>query len=179
MSGPTLTRRTAAAAGAAALALTLSACGGSTGASTSPAAAATVAASSAPTKAAATTAASAAPAAGAVTGALTLADQASNGKTLTVADATLKGVAKGWIAVHSSLNGKPGPVVGHAQISEGDNRNVVVTFDKPVTSGEFFPMLHVDNGVIGTYEFPTVAGVDLPVMDSMGVVVKPLKLTVA
>ena len=88
-----------------------------------------------------------------------MADQSSDGKTITVDAVNITG-ASGFIAVHADADGTPGPVVGHAAIPEGDSSKVVITLDAPVTTGSFWPMLHLDAGTIGTYEFP---GPDGPV----------------
>jgi hypothetical protein len=54
-------------------------------------------------------------------------------------------------------------------------RNVVVTLDAPVTTGALWPMLHLDAGTIGTYEFP---GVDGPVKSGSDIVMKKITVTV-
>ena len=119
--------------------------------------------------------AAAAAAAANVSGSLDAADQSSDGKTITVKTVNIKG-ASGFIAIHADLSGKPGPVVGHAAIPEGDSSNVVVTLDAPVATGAFWPMLHLDAGKIGTYEFP---GPDVPVKSGSDIVMKKIALTVS
>ena len=126
-----------------------------------------------------TTAAPAAPAGSAapgatVSGTLDAADQASDGKTITVSTVNIKG-SSGFIAVHVDTAGAPGPVVGHAAIPEGDSTSVVITLDTPITTGAYWPMLHTDGGTIGTYEFP---GPDGPVKSADGVVMKKITVTV-
>lgn len=107
-------------------------------------------------------------------GTIDAADQNSDGKTITVKSVSIKG-SSGFIAVHSDVAGAPGPVVGHVAIPEGASSNVVVTFDSPQKSGAYWPMLHIDAGKIGTYEFP---GVDLPVTSGTDIVMKKVTLTV-
>ena|SRR2546421_2049570 len=124
-------------------------------------------------KEAATTATTAA--APTVTGTLSAADQSSDGKTIKVADVSISG-APGWIAVHTDLDGKPGPVVGKKAIPMGESKDVVITLDQAVTTAAFWPMLHVDAGTVGTYEFP---GADVPVMSGSDIVMKKVMLTVA
>lgn len=116
-------------------------------------------------------------AAGSASGSLQAADQSSDGSTLTVAAVTLTGAGQGFIAVHQDLDGKPGPTVGVARLSQGDTDDLVVTLDKPVQSGAFWPMLHVDDHTIGTYEFPDVPDADFPVKDGDEVVMKKINLT--
>ncbi len=112
--------------------------------------------------------------AGAVSGSLDAEDQDSDGTTLTVADVSIDG-SNGWIAVHQDLDGAPGPVVGFVAVSEGESSDVEVTFDAAVASGDYWPMLHIDTGTAGTYEFP---GADVPVMDGDEVVMEQITLTV-
>lgn len=111
-------------------------------------------------------------AAGNASGSLQAADQSSDGTTLTVAAVTLTGAEHGFIAVHQDLDGKPGPTVGVARLSQGDTNDLVVTLDQPAVSGAFWPMLHVDDHTIGTYEFPDVPDADFPVKDGDEVVMK-------
>ena len=118
-------------------------------------------------------------AAGTASGSLQAADQSSGGTTLTVAAVTLTGAEHGFIAVHQDLDGKPGPTVGVARLSQGDTDDLVVTLDKPAVSGAFWPMLHVDDHTIGTYEFPDVPDADFPVKDGDEVVMKKITLTVS
>lgn len=163
------TTRTSLAAFAALSLVALGACG-----SSSPASSGTVA-PAAPTTVAAGGSATTAAAGAAVTGSIDVADQTStDGKSLTIKSVSIKG-ASGFIAIHQDASGAPGPVVGHASIPEGDSSNVVVTLDAPVKTGAFWPMLHLDAGTIGTYEFP---GPDGPVKDAAGIVMKKITLTV-
>jgi hypothetical protein len=110
-----------------------------------------------------------------VTGTLSASDQPSDGMTIKVASVSISG-APGWIAVHTDLDGKPGPVAGKKSIPMGESKDVVITLDKAVTTGAFWPMLHVDAGTVGTYEFP---GADVPVMSGSDIVMKKVTLTVA
>lgn len=110
-----------------------------------------------------------------VTGSLSAADQSGDGKSLTVQSVTIDG-APGFVAVHKDSNGEPGPVVGNAKIAEGTSTNVLVTFDQAQSTGKLWPMLHVDAGQIGTYEFP---GPDTPVLGAdQKPVMKQITLTV-
>lgn len=112
------------------------------------------------------TAAPAAPAQqpAAATGSIEAGDQAVVNNTITVARATIS--QDGWIAVHKA--GPDGsllltPLVGVAPIKAGDNGNVVIQLTEPVAAGApLWPMLHIDAGTLGTYEFP--GGPDTPVV---------------
>lgn len=112
-------------------------------------------------------------------GTLSAADQSGDGTTLTVADVNLQGVDGGWIAVHTDLGGKPGPVVGVIHITKGVTSAIKVTLDRKVGTGAYWPMLHVDDHTIGTYEFPKTAGADLPVKSGSDIVMKKITLTVS
>jgi hypothetical protein len=119
-----------------------------------------------------------APSAGAASGTVSATDQSGDGTSLTITSVDLKGVSGGWIAVHMDLGGKPGPVVGVVAVPEGASSNVKVMLDKKVATGAYWPMLHVDDHIIGRYEFPKTPGADLPVMSGSGIVMKKITLTV-
>jgi len=169
----------------------LSACGSSTPAA-APAAAPAAPATSAPTTSAPATSAPAAASSGAAssgaasaaaapaaTGTLTAVDQNSDGKSVAVASVDLKGGGKGgWIALHSDLNGKPGPVKYFVAVPDGASSNVTIPTPDGIPTGAYWPMLHIDDKVIGTYEFPQVAGADLPAMANGMIVMKKITVTV-
>lgn len=113
-------------------------------------------------------------AAAAVTGSLDAADQTSDGKSIKVSTVNITG-STGFIAIHADASGQPGPVVGHVAIPEGDSKDVVVTLDAPITTGAYWPMLHLDAGTLGTYEFP---GPDGPVKSGADIVMKKINITV-
>ena len=170
----TTSLRVAAAAGGVALAVTLSACGSTS----TPAAAASSSSSTTSSAMSSSMTMTGAPAAAAATGSVDASSQTSTGKTVVVAAVDLEGVDGGWIAIHQDLNGKPGPVVGVAAVKKGMTKDLTVTLDKTITTGAFWPMLHVDDHVIGTYEFPKVAGADLPVKTGTDIVMKKITVTV-
>ncbi|MFZ6051490.1 DUF7282 domain-containing protein [Halocola ammonii] len=70
----------------------------------------------------------------------------------------------GWIVVHNEMGGEielPG-IVGKTAVQAGMNNDVVIELDDEVTynTGQsLFPMLHIDEGPLGEYNFP---GVDVP-----------------
>jgi hypothetical protein len=145
-------------------ALMLSACGSDKKTTSTPA----------PATAAAGAAGTAAPAA-AVTGSLDAADQTGDGTSITVKSVTITG-SSGFIAIHADANGSPGPVVGHVAVPEGASSDVVVPLDAKSPTGAYWPMLHVDAGTVGTYEFP---GPDGPVKSGADIVMKQITLTVS
>lgn len=112
------------------------------------------------------------------TGTISLEDQESDGSTVTVAEVMIDG-APGWIAIHTDQDGAPGPVIGVAEIEEGMSSEVAVELDEPLTeTTDVWPMLHVDDGQLGEYEFPAVEGADLPVTDGDMPVMEQITVTV-
>jgi hypothetical protein len=85
-------------------------------------------------------------------------------------------VGPGWVTIHEDAAGSPGAVIGHTRVVSGSHSNVAVTLDRPVVNGEtLHAMLHVDAGVLGTYEFP---GVDVPAQDAGMDVMDPFVVSV-
>lgn len=81
----------------------------------------------------------------------------------------------GWLVVHAEAEGGPGPVIGHAPVSMGENLEVAVQVDAERLTGTLFAMLHVDADTEGEYEFP---GDDVPARTPEGdVAVVPFTLT--
>lgn len=120
---------------------------------------------------------SAAPAA--ATGTLDAADQTSDGKSVTVASVSIDaGGNGGWIALHQDMDGKPGPVTYVVAVPAGSSSSVVIPTPEGITTGAFWPMLHVDDGVLGTYEFPQTQGADLPAKADAMIVMKKIAVTV-
>ncbi|HLC04838.1 MAG TPA: hypothetical protein VJK02_17520 [Anaerolineales bacterium] len=76
----------------------------------------------------------------------------------------------GWLVIHTEVDGKPGPVIGHTALPQGESKDIKVEIDESDATSTLFAMLHVDEGVIGTYEFP---GADAPVKDGDMIVMVP------
>lgn len=75
------------------------------------------------------------------------------------------------VVIHQEADGGPGPVAGvSASLPAGLNTNIVIELDPAMMTPRLWPMLHVDDGEVGTYEFGTVEGADAPVR-AMGEVV--------
>lgn len=116
------------------------------------------------------------PTAAPATGDLTVSDQSGDGSTVVVDEVTIEG-SDGFVVVHADQDGAPGPVLGHAPVPEGTTTGLSVPMDTPLTADQtVWPMLHVDAGTAGTYEFP---GADGPVTVDGEVVVAPLAYTLA
>jgi len=81
---------------------------------------------------------------------------------------TIKAVAvpvDSWVVVHSTSNEgfTFGGVLGQTLVTAGTTTDVTVALSGDMTSA-VWPMLHVDDGAAGTYEFGTVEGADAPVV---------------
>lgn len=94
------------------------------------------------------------------TASVTVSDQAIEHGAVTVAK--VHAAVDSWLVIHVEEDGKPGPVIGYAQVPAGESNDVKVTIDPAMATEKMFAMLHVDEGVKGTYEFP---GADTPVKD--------------
>ena len=178
-------RATLTAASLAAAVVGLSACGSS---SSTPPAAAPASSSAASSSSATSSSASKSPstsatpstsAPAAASGTLDAANQSSDGKSVVVASVNIDAAGKGgWIALHTDVSGKPGPVKYFVAVPAGASTKVVIPTPEGIPSGDYWPMLHVDDQTIGTYEFPKVAGADLPAMSGGKVVMKKITVTV-
>jgi len=169
-------RATLTTASVAAVVVGLGACG-SGGGSAPPAAAPS--SNAAASSEASTSAAPPTSAAAAASGTMDAANQEGDGKSVVVAAVNLDAAGKsGWIGLHADVNGKPGPVTYFVAIPAGASSKVVIPTPQGIPSGDYWPMLHVDDHAIGTYEFPKVAGADLPAMSNGKVVMKKITVTV-
>lgn len=99
----------------------------------------------------------------------------------TITVASVVAAQDGWIAVHKmGPDGKMllTPLAGLAPVKAGSSSNVVVKLDESFAAGAMLsPMLHIDAGTIGTYEFP--GGPDTPVQVDGNVVVVSFTVTAA
>lgn len=82
----------------------------------------------------------------------------------------------GWIAVHQNVDGAPGPVIGTAALEDGLNVDVLVELDGEMLTSAVWPMLHVDTGEVGVYEFGEVDGADGPVIRNEAPVMYPVQI---
>ena len=89
---------------------------------------------------------------------VTVSDQDASDGAVTIEEVVANG--PGWIVIHITQDGAPGPVIGQSQVAEGSNSNVEVEIDLEQATEQLFAMLHVDAGTEGEYEFP---GDDAPV----------------
>ena len=114
-----------------------------------------------------------APEPAAVVPSVTVSDQEVISGKVTIDSAVAEGPS--WMVIHIEKDGKPGPVIGHAAVAQGESSNIEVEIDVASATPTLFAMLHVDEGEIGVYEFP---GADAPETDEAGIVVKPFKATI-
>jgi len=172
-------RATITLASLAAAATALSACG-SSGSSAPPAAApSSSAAATSPATSSATSGSASSSAPAAASGTMDAANQSGDGKSVTVASVSLDAGGKGgWVALHTDVSGKPGPVKYFVAVPAGASSKVVIPTPEGIPTGDYWPMLHVDDHAVGTYEFPKVAGADLPAMSNGMVVMKKITVTV-
>src|SRR4029079_1560712 len=83
----------------------------------------------------------------------------------------------GWIVAHLDEGGKPGKVIGNTAVKKGENKDVKIKLSEDVPAGgKLWPMLHIDAGAIGTYEFP---GPDAPVIVGGNIIMKQIAVTAA
>jgi hypothetical protein len=81
-------------------------------------------------------------------------DQTTNGKSVMVASVDLQAGGKGgWVALHADLNGKPGPVKYEVAVPAGASTNVTIPTPGGIPTSGYWPILHVDDHTVGTYEF--------------------------
>ena len=98
------------------------------------------------------------------TGKVTASDQPLVNKTITVANVSAG--QDGWIVAHLDEGGGPGRVLGQTAVKKGENANVKITLSEDLkVDSKLWPMLHIDAGTLGTYEFP---GADAPVIAASG-----------
>ncbi len=114
-------------------------------------------------------------AASGMTASVTANDQAT-GSSITIAKVIA--AQNGWITVHANTAAnQPGAQLGHTAVKAGENDNVEVYLSPmPAAGDKVWPMLHIDAGVIGTYEFP---GPDAPVIINGNIVMQEITLTAA
>ncbi len=108
-----------------------------------------------------------------VTPSVTVMDQEIADGALVVAEVISDGA--GWIVIHAQADGKPGPILGYAPVTDGANADVRVEVDAASTTETVFAMLHTDAGEAGQFEFPD--GPDAPVKMGDKVVLAPFAVS--
>lgn len=88
---------------------------------------------------------------------VSVSDQDASDGTVTIDEVVA--AEPGWLVIHVTRDGGPGPVIGQSAVQVGSNANVAVEIDLDQATRQLFAMLHVDAGNVGTYEFP---GDDVP-----------------
>ncbi len=80
----------------------------------------------------------------------------------------------GWIVIHQSNDGQPGPIIGYTSLLKGSDTNIKITIDKNNISPYLIAELHYDRGEKGVFEFP---GTDGPVIKDQQVIMKEFSLS--
>ncbi len=83
----------------------------------------------------------------------------SAGNTVTVGSVTIAN--DGFLVVHAIKDGKPvvPGSIGNVAVKAGTTKNVVIELTEDISSGDVvLTMLHVDDGMIGMYMFPSQDG---------------------
>ncbi len=83
---------------------------------------------------------------------VSVSDQDASDGTVTIEEVVA--AEPGWLVIHTTRNGGPGPVIGQSPVEVGPNPDVEVDIDLAQATGQLFAMLHVDHGTAGVYEFP-------------------------
>jgi predicted lipoprotein with Yx(FWY)xxD motif len=79
-----------------------------------------------------------------------------------------------WVVIYTTnASGQPDQPIGHTAVKPGDNRNVKVDLDASKVTGTLYAQIHVDKGVIGTFEFP---GPDEPLMSGVQMIASTFKV---
>ena len=107
-----------------------------------------------------------------LTPSVTVSDQDASGGTVTIAEVVA--AEAGWLVIHTTKSGAPGPVIGWTQVLTGTSEGLPVEIDLARATGQLFAMLHVDAGYQGEYEFP---GPDAPVTAADQLVNVPFNAT--
>lgn len=116
----------------------------------------------------------------AVTGSIVAEDQTGDGGSVLVDEVSVTGT-DGWVVVHADSEGSPGAVLGTAALTssleEKRETDLRVDLGAPLDAGEHavWIMLHRDDGVVGSYEFP---GPDEPIVVNGEIVMVSVTVTV-
>ena len=103
---------------------------------------------------------------------VTVADQDAADGMVTIGEVVA--AQDGWLVIHAQKDGGIGPVIGHTAVMAGANADVMVEIDPMAATETLYAMLHIDEGVKGTYEFP---GADGPALVDGKPVTPPFMLT--
>ncbi len=86
-------------------------------------------------------------------------------------------VGPGWIVIYTTnANGQPDQPIGHTAVKDGLNMGVMVQVDPTMAQGTLYAQLHIDAGIVGTFEFP---GPDAPIMSGVQMIAGSFKILAA
>ncbi len=98
---------------------------------------------------------------------MTVLDQVIVNNSVTAAEVYSNGA--GWLVVFADNGGRPGTILGHAAVKDGDNQDVVVPIDSSHATELLYGLLLSDQGQAGVFEFP---GPDKVVIYDDGIILK-------
>jgi hypothetical protein len=99
-------------------------------------------------------------------------DQIIEGSTYTAASVTVD--APAWLVIHAGDAQSFGAVLGQTLLEPGTTADVAVELSADGLTPVLWPMLHVDSGEMGVYEFGEVEGADGPIIIGDGVAAAPV-----
>jgi plastocyanin len=100
--------------------------------------------------------------------------QPAHATAYTVRVASVLSEGPGFIVIHQEQDGTFGPVAGFLAVPAGLSKDLFVELNPERVTYHLWPMLHVDTGVVGTYEFGQVEGADPPVVFNDQVLTFPI-----
>ena len=106
---------------------------------------------------------------------LNASDQLIENNSVTITNVAMS--SPGWVVIHSDNNGAPGPVLGQSPVEAGQSAGVTVQLAAEMPVDVVWPMLHVDDGTAGSYEFDGQSGLDNPVTFGGRVATTPIFTT--
>jgi predicted lipoprotein with Yx(FWY)xxD motif len=79
----------------------------------------------------------------------------------------------GWVVIFADNSGRPGVMLGHTAVKDGDNQNLIVTIDPSKVTTVMYSLLLRDQGIAGVFEFP---GPDNVVVSNDALILKPFDI---
>jgi len=94
-------------------------------------------------------------------------DQMLGNNSVTVQEVYSNG--PGWIVIFADNDGRPGLILGHAAVKDGDNQDIDVSVDPSKITATLYSLLLSDQGAAGIFEFP---GPDKVVVSNNDIILK-------
>jgi Uncharacterized protein conserved in bacteria len=102
---------------------------------------------------------------------ITVLDQIIVNNSVTIEEVYSNG--PGWVVIFADNSGRPGFMLGHAAVKDGENQNLVVTVDPSKVTTVMYSLLLRDQGTTGVFEFP---GPDTVVVSNDAIILKPFDI---